>query len=155
MSSLLRTRRFYAAFTSSVIVFALTEGSAQADLIPISEVGTVDVLTMEYHPTNIPSCSPGACAVRTLAGADDSTASLAFDLEMTVDSITGEVTNGAMTVVLGQSVVLGSLANFTAVELEFLELNLTFSATGAGVLSGVIDGGVLNLIKPNGFMCGS
>jgi hypothetical protein len=113
----------------------------------VSAVGAVDVLAMEYHPSNIPSCSPTACAVRTLAGADNPSASLAFDMEMTVDSLTGEVTNGAMTVVPAQSVVLGSLANFTAVELEFLEFSLNFSASGAGALSGVIEDGLLNLIN--------
>ena len=67
---------------------------------------------------------------------------------MDVEVGTGSITNGSLSLsVPGSTVVLGSLANFTAVEIEMLEFTFGFQGSAPGTLSGFVAEGRLGFIN--------
>ena len=129
--------------------------TAVATQIFHTDAGAASIVSMEFHP----SCSPGGCGgtpeagiVRTLV---DTSQTLDYEISLAVESVTGEVTDGLLTILSTNTILLHNFAisnNNGRIIVDFSGVSFSFSADATGDVTGALDDGGLRIPSAGSIM---
>lgn len=131
-------------FLIVLCAFPVTSGAFP---IVLSDTGQASIVLMEFHPscTSLQSCgSPGVHPIRTLV---DTSQTLSYEIGMTVESDTGAVSDGTITILSSNTIELKNLSvtnNDGLVPVDFSGgVSFSFSGDSSGALVGSLDDGTV------------
>ncbi len=122
-------------------VFLLFAPVVSAVPILIETTGSVEVTRLHWISSG---CDTGYFCGPT--GLENGPQQLAVSLLMMVEPSTGQISSGAISIVGGQSLLIGNGANYTAQEIVFDRTKMSFAGAINGALSGFFDEGRLTFI---------